>query len=198
MVDSDRQGRSGEFLLSDNDLPKESKLFLLAQAIASGTPAFFEIKGPGIGDNASNVFMNQLRTAARRLFRQDYSERRVCGYAKFAFDFYFPDEATAVEVALSLRNPSSEYERDIFKCLLAIDTGCEIRQLVFITKPGGHYRQQVAGASAIAGYVERKFGINIEIRELCDAALDVATAVEYVARHQVLGSLRLRKRMHTG
>src|SRR5713226_1067599 len=107
--------------LAGETVSKESKLFLLAQAIATGTPGFFDIKGPGAGDKASNVFMTRLRTAAKELFGCDYSEKRACSSAKFAFDFYFPDAETAVEVALSLRNSSSEYERDILKCLLSID-----------------------------------------------------------------------------
>jgi len=166
-------------------VPKESKLFLLAQAIATSTPRFFEIKGAGDGDKASNAFMNRLREAARDLFGHDLSEKRVCGNAKFAFDFYFPDESTAVEVALSLRNPSSEYERDIFKCLLAIEEGCQIRWLVFITKPGGHYRLQSPGAQAIASYVKKKCGLEIEIRELCSEKADVERVVEYVAKNQL-------------
>lgn len=166
-------------------LPMEARLFLLAQGIATGTPDFFRVKGAGIGDIASSVFMRQLRTSAAKLFGTDYSEKRVCGHAKFAIDFYFPDEQTAVEVALSLRNPSSEYERDIFKCLLAIEDGCKVRRLVFITKPGGHWRLQKAGASAIASYVERKFDLAIEIRELDGYLSDAEAAMEFVAKHQL-------------
>ena len=175
-----------ESSLNNERLPKEARLFLLAQTIATNTAGFFQKKGPGIGDKASNQFMTQLRSAAQELFGTDYSETKTCRGTKFAFDFYFPDEETVVEVALSLRNPSSEYERDIFKCLLAIDDGCPIRHLVFITKPGGHYRVIIpAGASSIAGYVERKFGIHIEVRELTSAPVDVATALAMV-RNQLL------------
>jgi hypothetical protein len=172
--------------LASESLPKESRLFLLSQAIATTTPGFFDVKGPGPGNLFSNDFMRLLRGAAKRLFGSDCSEKRVCGGAKFALDFYFPDEATAVEVALGLRNPSSEFERDIFKCLLAAEEGSEVEKLVFITKPGGHLRcMQVPGASAIRGYVNNKFEIEIEIRELFDGAGTVQEIVEYVARHQL-------------
>jgi len=168
-----------------DSLTKESTLFLLVQAIATQTAGFFTIKGPGIGNKASNAFMAKLRTAAVKVFGADYSEKRVCGNARFAFDCYFPDEETDVEVALSLRNPSSEYERDIFKCLLAIEGGCSIRQLVFITKPGGHFRIfQRPGATAIRTYVDKKYGLEIDVREICDAPVDVKTAVQHVALYQ--------------
>ena len=47
---------------------------------------------------------------------------------RFRFDFFFPDEAVAVEFAFGLHNPNSEFERDIFKCLLAIDDGCPVEE----------------------------------------------------------------------
>jgi hypothetical protein len=166
---------------------KDARLFLLAQAIATRTSGFFEIKGAGIGDKATNLFMQQIRNEALKLFGSDYSEKRVCGNAKFALDFYFPDEAIAVEIALSLRNPGSEYERDILKCLLAIDEGCPIRRLVFITKPGGHLRQQAPGAQAIAAYALKKFGLDVDVLELFADGLDVPAVLDYVAQNQVTG-----------
>lgn len=170
-------------------VPKEARLFLLAQAIATRTPDFFAIKGAGAGDKASNVFMAQLRKAAADLFEFDFSEKRVCREARFALDFYFTDEATAVEVALSLRNSSSEYERDIFKCLLARDEGCKVTQLVFITKPGGHRRcKQRPGAPAIERYLSRTHGLEIEIRELNDGWADARAAIESLARGQLMRS----------
>jgi hypothetical protein len=180
--------------LAAEEFPKESRLFLLAQGIATGTPAFFTIKEAGDGDKASNTFMARLRHAALMLFGTNYSEMRVCRDAKFALDFYFPDEATAVEMALSLRNSSSEYERDIFKCLLAIEEGSQIRHLVFITKPGGHFRQQRPGALAIATYVSKKFGLEIEIRELNDGWENVKAAMECVAKGQLMRSMEEKGR----
>src|SRR6266849_9637878 len=37
---------------------------------------------------------------------------------------------------LGLRNPNSEVERDVFKCLLAQEGGCAIKRLWFFAKPG--------------------------------------------------------------
>jgi len=142
------------------------RLFLLAQRIAEQTPGFFQTKGPGAGDHAALEFMKNLREAAKGIFEEDLSEKRVSDDVSFSIDFYLPDEATAVEIALGLHNPLTEFERDIFKCLLARDAGCIIEHLLLISKPGGAARQAAPGPLAIASFVKRNFGLQIEIREL--------------------------------
>jgi hypothetical protein len=145
---------------------KAERLCLLAQEIAIRTPRFFETKGAGDGDRATALFMSQLRMAAQGSFGQDCSEAPVCRKAKLAFDFYFRDEETVVEVALGLRNPNSEFEHDIFKCLLGIEEGLPIKRLLFLAKPGAISRQSSPGSKAIAEYMQRHHGIEIEILEL--------------------------------
>jgi hypothetical protein len=71
-----------------------------------------------------------------------------------------------VEVARILHNPLSEYERDIFKCLLAREEGLELTSLIFISRPGALSRQGAPGPGKIAGLVEKHFGLRIEILEL--------------------------------
>lgn len=109
------------------NLPRVAKLFLAAQKIAWQTPDFFQKKGPGHGDRANAQFMSSLRQVAQGLFGCDLSEKRACRAANFRLDFYFPEERTAVEFAFGLCNPMSEFERDIFKCLLAQDEGLPVR-----------------------------------------------------------------------
>lgn len=77
-----------------------------------------------------------VREAARGMFGTDYSEKPACTSAGFRFDFFFPEEAVAVEFAFGLHNPNSEFERDIFKCLLTIEDGCPVKRLMLIGKPG--------------------------------------------------------------
>lgn len=141
-------------------------VYEMAQQIASNTPGFFEKKGPGAGDRASNEFMRGLRQRLRDSLGVDYAEVAVIAEAAFRFDFYFPDEATVVEVALSLWKPRCEYEIDILKCILAIETGASIRRLVLISKPGASARQAHPGRSAVAAFAQRKFGFETIVREL--------------------------------
>jgi hypothetical protein len=145
---------------------KPERLFLLAQKIAAATPGFFDTKGPGVGDRATNAFIRQLHETALSMFGSNYGQKQACNSAGFTFDFFFPEEQTAVEFAFGLHNPISEFERDIFKCLLAIDEGCAIRKLMFITKPGALTRQGAPGPTAIMKFAEKKFGLTIEILEL--------------------------------
>jgi hypothetical protein len=145
---------------------KTSRLLLLAQSLAEKTQGFFEVKGPGPGDLAANEFVANLRSAAKQIFGGDFSEAKICGENKFSIDFYFEDEETAVELSFGLDKPLSEYERDIFKCLLAQDAGHPVRKLLLVSKPGGQKRLDAPGPRAIKDWVERKHNLEIEVWDL--------------------------------
>jgi len=147
-------------------IPKADHLALLAAGIARRTPGFTEIRGEGEGNRATNLFMRQLKEVAEQEFGAGCSEAKLCGTNKLALDFYFRDEATAVEIAFGLRNPNSEYERDVFKCLMAMDRGCAVRRLLFVSKPGAIKRQSAPGQKAITEFVRKRFGLAIEIYEI--------------------------------
>lgn len=76
-----------------------------------------------------------------------------------------------VEVAGMLSAPNSEYEKDIFKCLLAQEKGATIHKLVFLAKPGAARVHNQPGRSAIARFVLSRFDIQIIVEELVDPAL---------------------------
>lgn len=82
------------------------------------------------------------------------------------FDFYFPEEEVAVEFAFGLHNPISEFERDVFKCLLAIEDGCSVRKLMLIGKPGAIAKLSAPAPKAIIALVEKRFGLAVEVVEL--------------------------------
>jgi hypothetical protein len=145
---------------------KSEHLLFLAQGIAEMTPGFFEKKGPGKGDRATATFVNSLCQLAKEEFGFDYSQKAVCKAAKSTFDFFFPDEGTAVEFAFGLDNPLSEFERDIFKCLLAIEDGCAVRKLKLIGKPGAIARLSAPAPKAILALVQRRFDLTVEVLEL--------------------------------
>ena len=155
--------------MDDGAAPKIAKaemVAVIADRLARETPDFFAVKGPGAGDRANRSFMQQLRELARGSFGADYAERQLCTGTKFAVAFYFPDEATAVELAFGMHNPISEYERDLFKCFLAIDAGYAIRKLLFITKPNGYRKLQEPAPRAIAAWAKKHVGLEIDILEL--------------------------------
>jgi hypothetical protein len=150
---------------------KAERLLLVAQQITEETPEFFIALGQGKGNIRSNLFMAELRKRARSIFGTDYSECKLCGDTNLAIDFYFPDEETAVEIAGMLGAPNSEYEKDIFKCLLAKDGGKKISKLVFIAKPGSAKVHNQPGRRAIADFVRQKYGIEVSLEELVNPFL---------------------------
>lgn len=147
-------------------MDRVEQLIELAQRIADDSVGFFEIAGPGAGDLRAIAFMQELRRRADDLFGQDLSEQQICGDNRLAVDFFFPEEATVIEVALGLRNPSSEFERDILKALLAQEAGYPVTRLVFLSKPGANRRRTQPGSRDIMAWAERNHNLRIEIREL--------------------------------
>ncbi len=141
-------------------------LFQIAQNLANERPELFKKKGPGLGNQSTNLFMIELRKRAQNKFGRSFSENRICGNTDFAVDFYFPEEATIVEVALSLNNPNREFEKDIIKAILAKKAGNAVKKLVFISKPGAIQRNDEPGPKAIASWVEEDYGIKVVIKEL--------------------------------
>lgn len=149
-------------------LPKTcaEALFELAQTLANETPGFFLTKGPGEGDKASSVFMRELQLRATQAFGADHSEQRICGDNRLAVDFFFPKDASIVEVALSLHNPLSEFEKDILKALMAQEEGYAVTGLVFISKPGASVRCSRPGTKAVISWAERKHNLRVDVWEL--------------------------------
>jgi hypothetical protein len=151
-------------------MTQAERLFELAQSLVYEWPNFFVKKGAGAGDRDTYAFMEQLKVWVETAFGRNYYEQRICGVVGFKPDFYFPDEATIVEIAMGLRNPSSEYERDIFKALLDLDLKQPVQQLVFFAKPGALDRFAQPGQKAIASWVQRTHGIAITVREFSPQA----------------------------
>jgi len=142
------------------------KLLRLAQEAVAGHPDFFETKGPGPGDRATNAFMADLRARAIKAFGRDYSEKAICGANELAVDFYLPQEGTVVEVALGLSKPKTEFEKDVLKAVMAKEEGNAVSRLFFISKPGAKKKCAQPGRAAVIAWLERHHGIKVEIHEL--------------------------------
>jgi hypothetical protein len=142
------------------------QLLGLANAVVAQRPDFFDVKGPGAGDRATNAFMLELRSEALKAFGTDYAEKTICGTNGFCVDYYFPSEATVVEVALGLPKPKTEFERDILKAIMAKEAGHAVERLFFISKPGARKKCAQPGRAAIIDWLMRHHGIAVEIHEL--------------------------------
>ena len=147
-------------------MSKQEKLYELAQNLASQTYGFLDKKGPGIGNHATNQYVNQLITLAKEEFGEDFSEQKLCGENSLAVDYYFPDEETIVEVALGLKKPNSEFEKDILKALIAKEKGYKVKRLVFIAKPGGVKKCNQPGRSTVREFLLTKHDIEVVVWDL--------------------------------
>ena len=116
------------------------QILALAQQLADLRPTFFTKKGPGAGDTDTNAYMRELRAAVEKATGKDYAEKRICGDNNLAVDYYIEQEQTVIEIALSLRNPNCEFERDILKVLMAQEAGVSVKRLILLAKPGGDKR----------------------------------------------------------
>ena len=141
-------------------------LLRLAREIAGASGDFQAVLGPGEGDKATNAFMRKLRECAIEIFGKDYSEQKVCGDTSLAVDFYFPDEATIVEVALGLPNPASEFEKDILKGLMAQESGHNVRRLFFISRPGAKKKCAQPGRNAVKEWASANHQLLVEVHEI--------------------------------
>ena len=145
-------------------------LLQVVQRVADSTPGFFDIKGPGDGDRATNAFMKSLREELEEAVPFAKPEQCLCGENKLAVDFYLPPEGTIVELAFGLRNPTSEFERDILKALMAKETGCEVHRLVFVSKPGALKRHRQPSSQAIIKWAKQKHDLEIAFYEIKPSA----------------------------
>jgi hypothetical protein len=145
---------------------KVEKLLSLAREIAVRDAAFHAVKGPGAGDRATNQFMQELRQRAVVEFGKDYAEAQLCGDNSLAVDYYFPDEATIVEIALGLPNPASEFEKDVLKALMAQELSHNVAKLLFISRPGAKKKCRQPGRSAVVDWAAAKHALTVEVQEL--------------------------------
>jgi hypothetical protein len=137
----------------------------LARDIARADPEFQTVKGPSVGDHATAQFMKALRIRVHEVMGGDFSERKLIGGTDYAVDFYLEPERTVVEVALGLPNPSSEYEKDILKAIVARDY-VDVERLVFISRAGGEKKCAQPGRTVIRRWASKHHKLQIEVFDL--------------------------------
>ena len=147
---------------------KSTHLYEIANELASESPGFFDRKGAGLGNKCTNKFIRELGIRAIEAFGLDFSEQKICGDNKLAVDFYFADDRTIVEIALSLRNPDTEYEKDILKAIMAKSLEYKVEHLVFIAKPGGRKTCGQPGRQAIQKWLFETYDIRIDVWDLVE------------------------------
>lgn len=147
-------------------MTRVARLLELAQEVAHERPTLFESKGPGVGDRDTQAFVNELRRRAREVFGVDHAEQAICGTSNLRVDYYFPEDATIVEVAFLLKNSPSEFEKDILKAIVARENGQTVTDLVFIAKPGAVKRCGAPDRRSFIEWAVRAHGLTITVHEI--------------------------------
>lgn len=150
-------------------MPIADDILALAQRLAHGTPAFQDRLGPGNerGNGATNRYLAALNAAVKERWpTQCRLQEPVADGVGYSFDYFVPQEKTAIEIALSLRNIVTEYEKDVFKAILAKERGKELSKLILIGKSGSVPRQNQPGPVAIREWVRTKCGVEVEVKEI--------------------------------
>lgn len=147
-------------------MDRAERLLHLAQELANERPTLFVSKGPGAGDHDTKAFIHELRRRAVQTFGMDYAEQTLCVASKLCVDYYFPDEATVVEIAFLLKNNPSEFEKDILKAIMADENGQPVRKLMFIAKPGAVKSCNAPGRRSMIEWAERTHRLTIVINEI--------------------------------
>ena len=147
-------------------MSKTQQIIDVARKIAKKTRGFNIPKRQGEGNIATNRFMAKLRERVEHRLGFNYSEKRFSDDIDSKVDFYIPEEKTIIEIALSLRNPSSEFHKDILKALLAKDNGWEVNRLVFVAKPDAEKNHDRPLSQKIKEWLEEHHSITVEIEEL--------------------------------
>ena len=144
-------------------------VFELARSLAAQTPGFDERRGPGLdaGDGMTQGFLKVLDAKVKECWPVAVERQKPVGKGVgYTFDYYIESEQAAVEIALSLRNPLSEFEKDVFKAILAKKNGLPLRSLILIGKKGAAKRLGAPGPSAIIAWAARDQGVTIEVKDL--------------------------------
>ena len=149
---------------------KPEELIRIAIRLAKKHVQLFaeEADGPGVGNTLVNDYINELKAFAKKKFQGDFAERSVMGGTNLRFDYYFPKEKTVIEIALSLHNSNTEFEKDLLKCLLARTQGMLVKELWFFTRTQGVESLDRPARRAFIDYVEKIHSLKIKIFSLND------------------------------
>jgi hypothetical protein len=137
-----------------------------ADQLASSTIDFLSPKGPGVGDRFTADFLKRLGDCLVTRNIAAEPQFRVGQTVAYSFDFYIPAERTVIEIALGAHNPSTEYEKDILKCLIARTNGIRVDHLVLLGRPGAKKRLSGPGPSSIARHALMHWNLLVDVLEI--------------------------------
>ena len=149
------------------------KFIGIARTLVSDWPRFYPMLDPQAARFGIRAFKSELRSRAFAEFCVDYSGKPICG-GNLALDYLIG--STVVEIAMNLRDQNSEFEWAVLKVLMAQSELLTITNLLFLAKTGACARCDTLARKALKEWVEREYGVRIEVRELgpfAESILDI-------------------------
>jgi len=134
----------------------------IARTLVNDWPRYSPMLEPSAANRGIAAFKAELRSRAFADFCVDYAEKAICADG-LTVDYYIG--STVVEIAMNLRDPNSEFERDILKCIMAMGNLHAVTRLVFLAKPGARARCNTPLRKAYAEWAEREQGLAVEVIE---------------------------------
>jgi hypothetical protein len=157
-------------LEADPEVPQQDEidakaegLVMIARTLVLDWPRFYTMLEPKAARYGIHAFKAELRSRAFAELCVDYAQKPICGGA-LALDYLIG--STVVEIAMDLRDDNSEFERDILQVLIAESELHSISHLLFLAKTGARARCNTPARKALADWVEREYGVRVEVREL--------------------------------
>jgi len=144
---------------------KAERIFQLAQQVANSYE-LLQARRAGSGDLYTREVVDYLKSLAIQEFGPEVTNQWLSHVDHPPVDFWLKDEQTIIEVEFSLWSSVPVLEREVFKALLAKDTGQAVQQLILIGDPGlARYCDSPLQRSIIDG-AERHHHLHIHIWQL--------------------------------
>jgi hypothetical protein len=146
-------------------MKRTARIVEMANQVARAYPTLLLRRTPGrrpVVDQYMRAFGKQVDAEVGA----GMAEQRISGSNEFRVDFYVEEDAAVIEIEFNLPGSHSNFERDIFKILLARDTGRVVKTLVLVGPPGSRERLSEAGPKDIITWVKKHHRLDVQVLDL--------------------------------
>jgi len=150
-------------------MSKAERIFQLAQEGAD-TYRMFKLRRAGAGTLFVNEVINHLKFLVTQEFGSDVVNQFLSAANRQAVDFWLEDEHTIMEMEFNILTLPPVLEKEVFKALLAKDSGKDVRQLILIGDPSAALLSHAPTPASIIEWVERQHQIRVQIWDLNDTS----------------------------
>jgi len=131
----------------------------------------FKLRRAGAGALFVNEVINHLKSLVAHEFNTELINQLLGNKENGqSVDFWLEDENTIMAMEFDILSSPPVLEKEVFKALLAKDTGTNVQHLILIGDPGSVLISQTPRPKSIIAWVEKHHQIRVQIWELKDIA----------------------------